>query len=105
MNGLPVFANMVEKGIHFGYDYPVCGEECESLLHALISCDFALSMCSLWQDFPMHLLLNTKDFTGLVHHFCSSSNVAQLEFFFAISWYIWYNRNLLAHNEHGLPAL
>ncbi|XP_075645166.1 uncharacterized protein LOC142616185 [Castanea sativa] len=105
VNGLPVFVNMVEKGIHFGYDCPVCGEEPESLLHALISCDFALSVWSLWQDCPMHLLLNMKDFAGLVHQFCSSSNVAQLEPFFAISWYIWYNRNLLAHNEDGLPPL
>ena len=85
MNGLPVFANMVEKGIQSGYDCPVCGEEPESLSHALISCDFALSMWSLRQDCPMHLLPNAKDFTGLVHQFCSSSYVAHLEFFFVIS--------------------
>lgn len=105
VNGLLVFANMVEKGMHFGYDCPVCGEEPKSLLHALISCDFALSVWSLWQDCPMHSLLNAKDFAGLVHQFCSSSNAAHLEFFFAISWYIWYNRNLLTHNDNGLPPL
>lgn len=104
MNGLPVFANMVEKGMQSSYVYHVCGEELESLSHALISCDSALSVRSLWQDCPMKLLLNVKDFTCLVHQICSSSSITYLEFF-AISWSIWYNRNLLIHNERGLPPL
>ena len=46
MNGLPMFAKMVEKGIQSGYDCPICGEEPESFFHALISCNFALSVWS-----------------------------------------------------------
>ena len=72
MNGLPVYVKMVEESIQSGFDYPVCGEEPESLIHALISCDFALSVWSLWQDCPMNLLLNATDFIDLVHKFCSS---------------------------------
>ena len=73
MNGLLVFANMVEKGIQFGYDCPVCGEEPESFFHALISCNFALLVWLFWQDCPMHLLLNVRDFMDLVYQICSSS--------------------------------
>lgn len=105
MNGLPMFAKMVENGIQSGYNCPVCGEEPESFFHALISCNFALSVWSFWQDCPMHLLLNVRDFIDLVYQICSSSCAIHLEFFFAISWSIWYNRNLLAHNEKSLPSL
>lgn len=44
MNGL--YSKMFEKGIQSGVDYPICREEPESLLHALISCDCALSVWS-----------------------------------------------------------
>ena len=47
MDGLPVNVKMVERGIKSDFDCPVCGEEPESLLHALVSCDFALSVWSL----------------------------------------------------------
>ena len=77
----------------------------QPLTHVLISCDSALSVWSLWQDYPIQLLLNVNDFTSLVHQICSSSSAKHLEFFFAISWSIWYNRNLLVHNERGFSPL
>nr|XP_023892943.1 uncharacterized protein LOC112004933 [Quercus suber] len=67
VDGLPVYVRMVERGIKADFDCPVCGEKLECLLHALVSCDFALSVWSLWQDCPLDLLLNAKDFTSLVH--------------------------------------
>ena len=72
VNGLPVYAKMMEKGIQSGFDCPVCGEEPKSLLHALISCDFALSVWSLWKYSPMNLLVNATDFIDLMHNICSS---------------------------------
>ncbi|XP_023886638.1 uncharacterized protein LOC111998774 [Quercus suber] len=105
VNGLPVYAKMVERGIHLGWDCPVCGDEPENLIHALISCDFAISVWSLWQDCPLSLLLNATDLTDVVHKLCLSHNAVYLEYFFAISWAIWHNRNLLAHNEKGLSPL
>ena len=105
VNGLPVYARMVERGIQQGWDCPVCGDEPESLIHALISCDFALSVWSLWQECPLHLLLNATDPIDVVHKFCSSPNAVHLEYFFATSWAIWHNRNLLVHNEKGLFPL
>ena len=71
MNGLPVYSKMFEKGIQSGVDCPVCGEELENILHALISCDCALSVWLLWQDYPLRLLLNASDFLDVVHKICS----------------------------------
>ena len=48
---------------------------------ALISCDFALSVWSLWQDCPLNLLLNATDLIDVMHKFCSSPSVVHLEFF------------------------
>ena len=47
MDGLPVYVKMVERGIKSDFDCPVCGEEPESLIHALVSCDFALCVVAL----------------------------------------------------------
>ena len=105
VNGLPVFLKLAERGIHLGCDCPACGEEVESLTHTLILCDFALSVWSLWQDCPLMLLVNATNFIDLVHNFCTSPNVEHLEYFFAIAWAIWHNRNLLVHNEKGLSPL
>ena len=80
VNGLPVYMKMMERGIQLGWDCPVCGDEPESLIHALISCDFALSVWSLWQDCPLHLLLKATDLI-VVHIFCSSPYAEHLEFF------------------------
>ena len=82
VDGLPVKVKMVERGIKSDFDCPVCGEMPESLFHVLISCDFALSVWSLWQDCPLISLLNAKDFTGLLHQFCSNSDGVSLEYFF-----------------------
>ncbi|KAK4576957.1 hypothetical protein RGQ29_027472 [Quercus rubra] len=84
---------------------PICGKETENLIHALISCDYAFLVWSLWQDCLIEALLNAKDFTGLVHQISLYSAAKDLEFFFAISWFIWYNRNKLVHDENGLPPL
>ena len=97
--------NMKAKGMHTSCDCPVCGEEPESLIHALIYCDSALTVWSLWNDCPIRLLLNAKDYTDLAHQILSSSTTQHLEYFFAISWSIWYNRNMLVHKEHGLLPL
>ncbi|XP_030939792.1 uncharacterized protein LOC115964668 [Quercus lobata] len=48
VDGLSVNVKLVERGIKSDFDYPVCGEEPESLIHALVSCDFALS--SIWHN-------------------------------------------------------
>ena len=85
VNGLPVLTNLVTKGIQTSCTYPICDEELESLVHALISCDFALSVWSLWQDCPIDLLLKAKNLNDLVLQFCSSSSALNLELFFAIS--------------------
>ena len=96
---------MATKGIQTSYTCLICDEEPESLVHALISCDFALSVWSLWQDCPIDLLLKTKNFNDLVFQLCSSSSALNLELFFAISWLVWYNRNKLVHGENGLQSL
>ena len=105
VNGLPVLTNLVTKGIQTSCTYPICDEELESLVHALISCDFALSVWSLWQDYPIDLLLKTKNFNDLVLQLCSSSFALNLKLFFAISWSVWYNRNKLLHGENALWPL
>ena len=94
-NSLPVYVKMAERGIQLCCDCPVCGEDFESLTHALIQCDFALSVWALWNDCPLLLLLNALDFTDIVLHFCSSPNGEHLDYFFATAWAIWHNRNQL----------
>ena len=96
---------MADRGIQLCCDCPVCGDSFESLTHALIQCDFVLSVWALWNDCPLLLLLNASDFTDIVLHFCSSPNGDLLEYFFATAWAIWHNRNQLVHNEKGLSPL
>ena len=96
---------MVAKGIQTSCVCPICDEELESLIHALISFDFALSVWSLWQDCTIEALLNVKDFSDLVYQISSSLDAKHLEFFFAISWAVWYNKNKLIHDGSGLPPL
>ena len=105
VNSLPVYVKMAERRIQLCCDCPVCGEDFESLTHALILCDFALSVWALWNDCPLLLLLNASDFTDIVLHFCSSPNGEHLEYFFATAWAIWHNQNQLVHNEKGLSPL
>ena len=94
---------MAAKGIQTSCICLICDKETESLTHALISCDLALSVWSLWQDCPIEKLLNVKDFNDLVLHFCSPLLDKHLDFFFAIAWSIWHNRNKIIHDESGLP--
>ena len=75
---------MAAKGIKTSCICPVCDEEPENLSHALISCNFALSVWSLWQDCPIEKLLNVKEFNDLVLHFCSPLLDKHLDFFFAM---------------------
>ena len=44
MNGFPVLTNLAAKGIQTSYVCSIYDEVPESLIHALISCDFALSV-------------------------------------------------------------
>ncbi|XP_030950188.1 uncharacterized protein LOC115974112 [Quercus lobata] len=103
-NSLPVYVKMADRGIQLCCDCPVCGEDFESLTHALIQCDFALSVWALWNNCPL-FLLNALDFTDIVLHFCSSPNGEHLDYFSATAWAIWHNRNQLVHNEKGLSPL
>nr|XP_023927444.1 uncharacterized protein LOC112038818 [Quercus suber] len=105
VNGLPVLTKMAAKGIQTCCVCPICDEEPESLLHALISCDFALSVWSLWHDYPIDLLLKASDFNDLVLHLCSSPSALCLEFFFAIAWSIWCNRYKHIHDENSMQPL
>lgn len=57
------------------------------------------------EDCPLNLLVNATDFIDVVYKFCSSPNIVHLEYFFAIAWAIWHNRNLLVHNDKGLSPL
>ena len=86
VNSLPVYVKMADRGIQLCCDCPVCGDSFESLTHALIQCDFALSVWALWNDCPLLFLLNASDFTDVVLHFCSSPNGDLLEYFFATAW-------------------
>ena len=105
MNGLPVLTKMATKGIQTCCVCPICDKAPESLLHALISCDFALSVWSLWHHCPIDLLLKAIDFNDLVLHLCSSRSALCLDFFFAIAWSIWCNRNKLIHDKNSMPPL
>ena len=78
--------NLATKGIQTSCVCPIVDDEPESLLHALISYDFALSMWSLWNDCPIDIMLKAKDFNEVVLQLCSNLVAMFLEFFFVISW-------------------
>ncbi|KAK4589189.1 hypothetical protein RGQ29_019969 [Quercus rubra] len=96
---------MAAKGIQTCCVCPICDEAPKSLLHALISCDFALSVWSLWHDCPIDLLLKATDFNDLELQLYSSPFALYLDFFFAIAWSIWCNRNKLIHDENSMSPL
>ena len=85
LNGLPTLVNMHLRGLCANTFCPVCDEEVECLNHCLITCDYALSVWALWQDCPLGLLLETRDFKVLAHHFLVNSPPRHLLFLFAIS--------------------
>ena len=105
LNGLPTLANMYLRGLCTNLSCRVCDEGVECLSHCLISYDFSLSIWALYQDFPLGLLLESREFKDLAFHFLTNSPPRHLLFFFAISWAIWHNRNLLVHDEGCLSPL
>ena len=105
LNGLPTLVSLHLRGMCANTFCLVCDEEVECLNHCLITCDYALSVWALWQDCPLGLLLETRDFKVLALHFLVNSPPRHLLFFFAISWAIWHNRNLRVHDEDCLSPL
>lgn len=104
-NGLPTLVNMHWRGLCSNTNCPIYDEEIESLTHSLITYDFALSVWALWQDCPLSLLLETRDFKELAFHFLVNTPQQHLLVFFATSWGIWHNRNLRFHDEGCLSPL
>lgn len=105
LNDLPTLDNMQMRGLCTNYTCLVYEEEAKCLKHNFITRDFALSVWALWQVCPLSLLLETRDFKDLAFYFHMNSPSQHLEFFFAISWPIWHNRNLQFHNEGNLSPL
>lgn len=105
VNGLPTMEAIYNRGISQTKICPVCGNEAESLDHALLDCIFSSTVWSHWSENPLSIHGIKKSFLDSIIYILSHATLQDLELFFATAWAIWFNRNRLVHEGCGLPPM
>ncbi|CAM8943968.1 unnamed protein product [Rhodiola kirilowii] len=101
---LPTAANLLKKGCEVDPHCRICGYRIETSLHLFIECWWARAYwdrLNIYRKFPNLNLENTSDWVW----FCFKSMEADelVRFCYGVRT-IWYNRNLVYHNERGLDV-
>ncbi|CAM8982176.1 unnamed protein product [Rhodiola kirilowii] len=99
---LPTAANLLKKGCEVDPHCKVCGFSLETSLHLFIDCWWARAFwerLNIHHEFSNLNLVNTSEWVW----FCVMTMEAEelTRFCYGVRS-IWYNRNLLLHNEQGL---
>ena len=87
-NGLPTMEAIYNRRISQTKICLVCGNEAESLDHALLDCAFSSSVWSLWSENPLSIHGIKKSFLDFIIYILSHTTLQDLELFFAIAWAI-----------------
>ena len=88
VNGLPTMEAIYNRRISQTKICRVCGNEPESLDHALLDCAFSSSIWSLWSENPLSIHGIKKSFLDSIIYILSHTTLQDLELFFAIAWAI-----------------
>ena len=102
VNGLPTYDNISKRGINCSTACPVYGLEPEDINHALLHCEVASLVWSLWPDYSRPPQGHHWSFLDMALHLNYSNASQALDLFFVLSWAIWSNRNKLVHNDSPL---
>ena len=84
---------------------PVCGNDAESVYHALLRCDFSSLVWEFWLENPLRIQGFINSFLDSALSILSHSTLHDLEIFFATAWALWSNRNRIVHKDGGLSPL
>nr|POF00754.1 putative ribonuclease h protein [Quercus suber] len=103
VNGLPTMQNLNHKGIHCSSFCPLCDKAIETTTLALLHCDHAKLTWAFWHNCPMDLSSSSCDLVDIALDLITKGSLNDLEIFFAIAWFIWWNRNQAIHKDLGFP--
>ncbi|XP_030964757.1 uncharacterized protein LOC115986030 [Quercus lobata] len=73
---------------------PVCGQEVESIYHALFKCVGAKNVWELWEECPMVIGTENMDFSNLALKMLECGTPRDMELLIVVAWAIWCSRNL-----------
>nr|XP_023920436.1 uncharacterized protein LOC112031966 [Quercus suber] len=83
----------------------VCGNEAETVDHALLRCDFSSLVWDFWLENPLRTQGFKNSFLDSALSILSHITLQDLEIFFATAWALWSNRNKIVHKDGGLSPL
>ncbi|XP_075649649.1 uncharacterized protein LOC142620109 [Castanea sativa] len=93
MNALPTKLNLNRKGIDTTVSCPICDQEAETIMDALITCDSARQVWDRWVECPVNLSSAHLDVSDIALKILADGTSKDLETFFVTSWSLWYSRN------------
>lgn len=99
---LPGRGNLHKKIPEISAICPCCGEETETVVHALLKCTVAISA---WFSSTLGLRnqnLVEPSFLGCIANIMKHLNKDQMEILTMIAWSIWNRRNDVVHGRHLL---
>ena len=83
---------------------PICGNEAESICHALFRCNFAKDVWSRWKECPIKICAENQDFVDVALGLFYAGTNRDMEIMAVTTWAIWYNRNQCVHEGEKLVA-
>ena len=88
VNGLPIKEKMCSWGINTSKEYPICNMELETIHHALLHCEFANWVWSLWFDGLQSIQRNNWTLPDSAMFILAHMPSHDLELFFIVAWAI-----------------
>ena len=85
--------NLRKRGVTNDGMCPICGQEDESICHALFRCNIAKEVWSWWKECPIKIYAENQDFSDIALGLLYARTIRDLEIMVVTTWAIWYNRN------------
>ena len=86
--------NLRRRGVSTNGMCPVCGQEVESIYHALFKCASAKNVWELWKGCSMVIGAENMDFSDLALKMLEIVTPRDMELVVVVAWAIWCSRNL-----------
>ena len=103
-NALPTMQNLRKRGVATDGVCPICGNEAESICHALFRCNFAKDVWSRWKECPTKICVENQDFVDVALGLFYAGTNRDMEIMAVTTWEIWYNRNQCVHEGEKLAV-
>ena len=103
-NALPIMQNLRKRGVAVDGVCPICGNEAESIFHALFRCNFAKDVWSRWKECPIKICVENQDFVDVALGLFYAGTNRDMEIMVVTTWAIWYNRNQYVHEGEKLAT-